>query len=289
MRHFLTRRAYFAEILGEAITQAKFAAHEFNEEVVPAVAAEYEQAIRDSQAYALDLAHSLAFRTGLGNSLYASPHTAVDYSSAVEYAKAAFAPSNIAVLGSGVEQSSLQRLVQQHFGSAAAGGRLSTESTSYYGGEVRVNSVNHAALDTYVLAFKGASSDSVELDVLRYILGGESSLKWSTGASPLSQVSSNSNSGASAKAFNLSYSDAGLFGIIVQAPESELTKVATTAVEQLRKIAKGDGVDAEAVKRAVAKAKFAVANAAESRIGSIEVAGAQVRALGRFIFVECRS
>lgn len=273
--------------MGEAVTQAKFAAHEFNEEVVPAVASEYEQAIRDSTVYALDLAHSLAFRTGLGNSLYASPHTAVDYSSAVAYAKAAFSPSNIAVLGAGVEQSTLQKLVSQHFGSAAgSAGSLTTSSSSYYGGEVRVNSVNHAALDTLVLAFKGASSSSVELDVLRHILGGQSSLKWSAGASPLSQVA-NPTSGASAKAFNLAYSDAGLFGVVVQAPESELTKVATAVVEQLKKVAKGDGVDAEAVKRAIAKAKFTAAEANESRLGSIEVAGAQVSLADVILQLSC--
>ena len=74
-----TSRAYFAELLGDAVTQAKFAAHEYNEEVIPQVASEYEQAIRDPSTYALDLAHQLAFRHGLGNSLFASPHTAVDF------------------------------------------------------------------------------------------------------------------------------------------------------------------------------------------------------------------
>lgn len=264
-----SHRAYFAEVLGDALTQAKFAPHEYNEEVVPAVAAEYEQAIRDSTTHALDLAHGLAFRNGLGNSLFASPHTAVDYSSAVSFAKSAFSPSNIAVLGSGVESGRLQSLVSEFFTSSAASSSLSTSSSSYFGGETRL--AGHGSLDTFLLAFKGASYNEVDLTVLRFLLGGESSIKWSAGASPLAKLASGS---ASAKAFNLAYSDAGLFGILVQAPSGEVSGIATSAVAELKKAAKG--VDAEALKQAVAKAKFAAASGLESRVGSLEIVGAQV-------------
>lgn len=266
------RRAYFAEVLGDALTQAKFAPHEYNEEVIPAVAAEYEQATRDTVTQAFDLAHGVAFRNGLGNSLFASPHTAVDYSSAVSYAKSAFAPSNIAVLGSGVESGRLQSLVSEFFASSASSS-LSAPSSTYFGGETRV--AGHGALDTFLLAFKGTSYSEVELSVLRYLLGGESSIKWSAGSSPLSKLASGSSS---AKAFNLAYSDAGLFGFVVQAPSAQVSPLATSVVSELKKAA--GGVDAEALKQAVAKAKFAAASGLESRVGALEVVGAQVSRTG---------
>lgn len=270
---FATRRAYFAEVLGDAITQAKFAPHDYNEQVIPQVASEYEQAVSDPVTYALDLAHGAAFRTGLGNSLFASPHAAVDYTSATAYAKSAFSPSNIAVLGSGIDSSALQSLVSQYFVAGSSSAALSSPSTSYFGGEVRVPAPGHGShLDTFVLAFKGAAASDVDLTVLRYLLGGDSFLKWSAGSTPLSKLATAS---ASAKAFNLAYSDAGLFGVIISAPSSEVAGLATKVVAELQAVAKG--ASAEAVQQAVAKAKFAAAAGLESRVGALELVGAQVR------------
>ncbi|GAA6058632.1 hypothetical protein JCM10212_004043 [Sporobolomyces blumeae] len=267
---------YFAEALGDAVTQAKFAPHEYSEEVVPQVAAEYEQAIRDSTTYAFDLAHQLAFRTGLGNSLFASPHTAVAHSAITSFAKSAFAPSNLAVVGSNVDASQLKSLVGEFFVSGNASSSISAPSSKYYGGEVRVPSVGHSPIDHFLIAFEGASAASPEFTVLRYLLGGESSVKWSAGTSPLSKLSSTN---VSAKAFNLAYSDAGLFGISVQAPTAEVADVATKALAELKAVAKG--ASDEQVKQAVAKAKFAAASALETRAGQVELVGASLAASGK--------
>ncbi|KAM0788256.1 hypothetical protein ACM66B_001407 [Microbotryomycetes sp. NB124-2] len=272
---------YFAEVLGDALTQAKFAPHEFNEEVVPAVIGEYEQAVHNSTTYAFDLAHGLAFRQGLGNSLFASPHTAIQHSDVVSYASAAFAPSNLTVLGSGVDAGALKSLVSQYFGASGAGSSLSAGQTKYYGGEVRVPSIGHSNSDLFLVAFEGASSAKVEFAVLRSLLGGESSVKWSAGLSPLSKVASGSTS---AKAFNLAYSDAGLFGIVVEGASSEIQGVASAAVAELKKVA--GGADAEAVKRAVAQAKFAAASALESRTASLELVGSQIATNGSVTSLE---
>jgi ubiquinol-cytochrome c reductase core subunit 2 len=268
-------RGYFAEVLGDAITQAKFAPHEYNEEVLPKVASEYEQAIRDPTTYGLDLAHQLAFRNGLGNSLFASPHSAVNFNSATAYAASAFAPSNVAVLGSGVDAGLLASYVSEFFvSSSPAAAALSTPVASYFGGEVRVPSPGHggSAVDHFIVAFKGnGSSASADFEVLRHLLGGESSVKWSSGSSPLSKLASGRSS---AKAFNLAYSDAGLFGIYITAPTSGVAGIATAAVEQLKNVAKG--ASAEAVKQAIAKAKFAAATSMETRANRLELVGGHV-------------
>lgn len=261
-------------MLGDALTQAKFAPHEYNEEVIPQVAAEYEQAIRDPTTYALDMAHQLAFRHGLGNSLFASPHTAVDFKSATAFAHSALStPSNIAVVSTGVDAGLLKSLVSDFFvAPSSSSSPLTSSASTYFGGEVRVPAVGHgSAVDHFLIAFKGADSHDVEYSVLRHLLGGEAAVKWSTGTSPLSKLGKGRSS---AKAFNLGYSDAGLFGIFVTAPTAEVQGLATQAIAELKRVAAG--ANAEEVKQAVAKAKFAAATALESRVGRLELVGGQV-------------
>ncbi|KAM0754956.1 LuxS/MPP-like metallohydrolase [Meredithblackwellia eburnea MCA 4105] len=265
---------FFTEVLGDALTKAKFAAHEYNEEVIPAVASEYEQAIADPATYALDIAHQLAFRTGLGNSLFASPHAAVDYKSAATFAQSAFStPSNFSVVSTGVDSGALSSLVSEFFVPTSSGGSVSTPKASYYGGEIRVPGAghSHSPIDHFLVAFKGTPASEVELTVLRHLLGGESSVKWSPGQSPLAKLATPT---ASAKAFNYGYSDAGLFGIFVSAPTAEVGGVAKSAVEALQTVAKG--ASDEAVKQAIQKAKFAAASALESRAGKVELLGSEI-------------
>ena len=262
--------------MGDAVTHAKFAPHEYNEEVVPTVATEYEQAIRDPTTYAFDLAHQIAFRSGLGNSLYASPHTAVDFNAATSFAKSAFSsPSNFAVLGSGIAADKLKGLVSDFFVSGSSSASLTSPAASYFGGDIRVPAVgHHSALDHFLVGFKGDSSSSADFAVLRFLLGGDSSVKWSAGSSPLSKLNTGA---ATAKAFNLGYSDAGLFGVYIAGSSSEVQSLAAKSVEALKAIAKGAS-EAD-VKQAIAKAKFAAADALESRVGKLEVIGGQVRPL----------
>lgn len=270
-------RGYFAELLGDAITQANFAPHEYNEDVLPQVASEYEQAIRSADTYAFDLAHQLAFRTGLGNSLFASPHSPVDYDSALEFASKTLTPANIAVVASGVESNQLQSFVSEFFvRPGASSGSLSSPKAQYYGGELRVPSVAHDATnDQLLVAFKGASRSHPAYAVLRHLLGGESALKWAQGASPFSKIVGDNASTASVKAFNLGYTDAGLVGFTVSAPTSHVESLASKAVQELKNVAKG-GLKQEDVKRAIAGAKFAAAAAVESRLSKLEQFGSSL-------------
>lgn len=270
-------RAFFAEVLGDALSRAKFLPHEYTEEVVPQVQGEYEQSLRDLNVYAFDLAHQLAFRKGLGNSLFASPHVAVDQHAAVAFAKSAFTPSNVAVLGSNIDAGKLASLVSDFVNLPAGGASsISTSASQYYGGEVRVPASARVERDQLVLAFKGAARSEVDYAVLALLLGGESSVKWGQGASPLSKLA---RGAASAKAFNLAYSDAGLFGISVSAPTNEVADIATKAVAELKQVAQG--VSSDALKQAVNKAKFAAAAALETRVGQVQLVGEQLAVDGQ--------
>jgi len=274
----MTNREYFAQILGEVLSDAKMATYEYTESVLPQVETEYAQAIGTPEVFALDVAHQLAFRHGLGNSMFATPHTEVPYDMAINYAKQTFSsPSNIAVVASNVESSSLKSMVGEHFESSsntsATSAPSSTPSASdrYYGGEVRVPATAHGGHDKgfLLVAFKGGPASSPEYSVLRHLLGGEAAVKWSQGSSGFAATAQGAN------AFSLGYSDAGLIGFNVSAQTEKVEGIAKEAVQEFKRVAKG-GLKDEDVKRAVAKAKFEAASSFESRVSKLEFVGSQV-------------
>ena len=261
--------------MGDVLGASRLAQHEYKEDVLPTVQTEYSQAAQSPDVFALDVAHNLAFRRGLGNSLFATPHVEVSYEQAADYAVETFQSPGIAVLGTGVESSSLKSLVSEFFptisGSASSG---SGSSSQYYGGEVRVPATNshgssHSANATLLLALKGGPASAAEYTVLKYLLGGVPSVKWCSSSTALSSAA------PGAQAFNVGYSDAGLIGFTVHAPSAEAGKIAKSAVGAFKAIA--GGVKEEDVKRAIAKAKFGAAAAYESRINKLELVGSQVR------------
>ena len=247
--------------------------------MIPQVASEYEQAVSNPAVYALDMAHQLAFRNGLGNSLFASPHSVVNFASATAFAQQSFSsPANLAVLSTGVDAGALGSLVSDFFvPSSPSTHAASSSPAAYFGGELRTPATghSHSHLDHLLIAFKGAAASEVDLAVLRCLLGGESSVKWSQGASPLAKLSQGTST---AQAFNFGYSDAGLFGIFVSAPTAGVEAIAQASVAALKAVAAGPSADA--VKQAVLKAKFAAASAFETRAGKLELLASHVRLAG---------
>ena len=278
-------------MLGDVLTSSKFAAHEYNEDVVPSVAMEYQQAESQPEVIAMDFAHQLAFRRGLGNSLFATPHLHVDLLSAVSYARSAFSnQAGLAVVSSGVANGTLNGFVNDFFKGSSASSSLNSPAavksdsgkSQYYGGEMRVPHTVHGGSEQgqLLIGFQGGAVSQPEYAVLRSLLGGESSLKWTPGASPLSQISTKIGtlpSKPAVRAFNLAYSDAGLFGFFVNAPTDKVKEAASQAVSALKEIAKG--AKEEEVKRAIAQAKFAAATALENRLSAHELVATQVCAV----------
>ncbi|KAG0143365.1 hypothetical protein CROQUDRAFT_661363 [Cronartium quercuum f. sp. fusiforme G11] len=268
---------YFAEVLGDVLTSSKFLPHEFDEEVVPGVISDYAQAQLDPTVNALDLAHQLAFRRGLGHSLFASPKSPISHQSAVDFARSAFAnASHNAIVASGVESGVLSELVNQFF-TPTSTTSLSTipesEKSKYYGGDIRLSpdASSSDGHDTFLLAFEGGDhSTKPEFTILQHLLGSApASVKWSQGISPLSSLP--------VKSFHLPYSDAGLFGFIIRAPSQEVKTVTNQALAELKKIAAGNGIEKESVGRAVKKAQFLVASGLENHILRAETLGSQIQ------------
>ncbi|WVQ80233.1 hypothetical protein IAT38_002338 [Cryptococcus sp. DSM 104549] len=270
-----SRREHFIETLGAVLSSTSFLRHELNELVLPTVQSETISAHTSPSTVALDLAHSVAFRRGLGNSLFASPNYPVTIDDVSEYGKAAFAKANVAVIGTGISTEALSALVEKSFGhSAGKASTLASPKAEYFGGEARVPLDIHApatSTPTMVIAYGSNSPATADLKVLKQLLGGTSSLKWTPGQSPLSQAAAKIP-GASAKAFLLPYSDAALFGVLLSAPTSAETKALAQDVAQIIKSV-GQGAKDEEVKRAVAKATFAEASSTETLEGLVAAAG----------------
>ncbi|UZJ54797.1 hypothetical protein CBS101457_004117 [Exobasidium rhododendri] len=274
---------FFVEVLGDVLSSSKFLSHEFHEEVLPQVQTEFEQSLNSPSILGFDQLTQTAYRQrGLGASLFSSPASPISHSQVVDYAHSVFAKDNIAVVGSGIDSGYLSKLVSTYFKDVRpTKGSIQAGSKQYFGGDARVSYTPNHAVDGikahyghYFIAFEGAGVDaSPELAVLRSYLGGESSVKWSTGLSPLAQISEKVP-GANANAFNLNFTDSGLFGAYITAPTSKVILAAQETTKALKEATKS--ISKEDLEKAKAKARFEVAAAIESRAGIHSAVGGQL-------------
>ncbi|KZT01839.1 LuxS/MPP-like metallohydrolase [Laetiporus sulphureus 93-53] len=264
--------SFFVDVLSSFLTSAKFTRHELEEYVAPLCEAESTTAFTNPANRALDLAHLLAFRSGLGSSPFTSPGTHVSVDDVHAYAKSVFTTSNIAILGSGIDASVLEKLVGQSLSGALTASSAPTSSPSaYFGGETRIEA--HGAPETVFIGFGTSGAPAAELAVLAAHLDPVPSLKWGQSTSP---VASAIPVGASVKSVYLPYSDASLFGLLVQAETADGVKAAGKAAVAALKAAAD--LKSEELQKAVAKAKFTAASFLDSRDGLISSMG--IHALG---------
>ncbi|KAG9217806.1 hypothetical protein CCMSSC00406_0005176 [Pleurotus cornucopiae] len=263
---------FFVDVLTSFITSGKFTRHEFEEYVQPVVESESHAATSDPTTHAIEVAHTLAFRSGLGSSLFASPHSSITASDIKSYAASAFSKGNIAVIGSGIDQSSLAKLVEKALASASTSSAPTTTASSYFGGETRLEA--HSGAQTVFVGFGAAGAPTPELATLAAHLSTQSSVKWSKGLSP---IASSIPHGSSVQSVYLPYSDATLFGYLIQSSTpSGVTEAGKIAIKALKDATSAGGLKADDIKRAVAKAKFAAASAVDSREGLAALVGSKI-------------
>lgn len=258
-------------MLADSLSSTRYSRHEIEEDVLPIVAAEAADAGASPATTAIDLAHSLAFRYGLGASLYAGEHPHATEESLREYARTAFSKGNVAVVGQGISAETLTALFTPHLKDVAA---PTSKASVYYGGETRVPG---SGTPTIFIGFGQAGAASPELDVLSSYLSPTPSVKWSTGVGPLA---ANIPAGATVESVLYNYSDAALFGFIVQAPTAEGVTAAAKAVVAGLKATAAKAPAAEELKAAVAKSRFRAAQALEGRTGFAASTAAQLLGTG---------
>ena len=274
-------RAYFVDVLASFLASPKFTRHELNEYVLPAVNSESTAATQSASIHALELAHALAFRNGLGHSLYADSHatgniTAEDVRDL--HTRAVSDPSNVAVLGTGISTESLAKL----FETAVSVHKASTvtptttavpaPATAYHGSTTRVASTDGP--QAVFIGFGSTESASVPaLHALAAHLNPEPALKWGGSAA---SVASAIPAGIKARSVLLPYSDATLIGVVLEGKDAAALKEGAKAVVGAFKDAASGKVGKEELARAVARAKFQLAAGLEAREGYVGAYGPKV-------------
>ncbi|RDL38418.1 putative cytochrome b-c1 complex subunit 2, mitochondrial [Venustampulla echinocandica] len=283
---------YFAELLGEVVSQTKYTTHEYKEEIMETMALRLHDKHADVSRVALDSAHHVAFHRGLGSALYptsADVGRYVNEETIAAYASDAYAKSNIAVVANGASQAELSKWVGQFFTSVRASPQtpLSTKATTYYGGEERLA---HGAGNSYVVAFPGSSSFTSgasykpEISVLATLLGGQSTIKWSPGFSLLSKAAL-SFPGTNIATSHFAYSDAGLLTIQFTGDAVGIRDASAEAIKTLKAIASGS-ISKEDVTKAVALTKYNALEAAESLDTGLVLTGAGILHSGKPFQIE---
>jgi len=268
-----SQRAFFVDVLASFLTSARFTRHEFEDYVRPLVSFDTRTASSSSLARLLEAAHVIAFRSGLGSSLFAPDHLHFGVEEVKTFAQRAFVKDNVAVVGTNIEAAALNKLVDASFADVGAVNEvIETPASHYFGGETRLEAA-HDGLQTVFIGFGTTNvSTSAELATLAAHMSTTSSVKWARGLSPIVQAIPE---GTSVQSMYLPYSDAGLFGLVVSGRTVEGVKEAgKVAVEALKKSTKE--LTENELKSALAKAKFGAASAMEGREGLIRDLGAKV-------------
>ncbi|KAI0651058.1 ubiquinol-cytochrome C reductase complex core protein 2 [Trametes meyenii] len=261
--------AFFVDVLSSFFTSTKFTRYELSELVAPTCEAETTAALSDPATHAVELAHALAFRHGLGNSLFATPGHHLSSEDVQAYAQSVFGANNVAVLGTGIDPAALEKLLEKSLGKFSSSSAPAASPSKYFGGETRVDT--HGAAETVFIGFGTSGAPSAELAVLAAHLDPTPSVKWSKGTSP---ISAGVPVGASVQTVYLPYSDASLFGLLVQgqttADVKEAGKAAVTALKA------AGSLQGEELQKAIAKAKFAAASSIDRRDGFVSTLGPRI-------------
>ena len=268
---FFPSREFFVDVLASIISSSKFQPWELAESVLPTVAEETHAASEDPITVALEIAHSAAFRSGLGASVFAPAHPHVSAEDVKTFASQVFSKHNIAVVGTGISQDVLTKLVEKNLRLQSSGSAASSPASKYFGGEAR--QTLSTGPQTVFVGFGTTGAPTADLAVLAAHLSTTPSVKWSASLSPIAAAIP---AGTSVTPVLLPYSDASLFGLLVQGQSGASVKDATAASVKILK-EKAKELKADELKAAVAKAKFTAASALESREGFVSYVGSKAR------------
>lgn len=260
------------EALSDVVFKTKYEPYEFKD-VKKSVNFERGAAEAIPEIIALDTAHTVAFRHGLGNSLFANAAAKVTSSEHVkEFSKKVFTAPNITIIGTSVNHGELVSLTDKLFEKVSHTVPSTPIASKYFGGESRIAT---AGSNHFVLGFEGAplgTRDYAILQVLRAHLDGEKRVKWGVGVTRLAQMTDKLK--VQISPFNAGYSDAGLFGIYISGKPTSIYEAARAVAEQLKHAARG--ISSEEWKLAVQKAKYNTAAFYETRASQTELLGGQV-------------
>ncbi|CAG9761659.1 unnamed protein product [Ceutorhynchus assimilis] len=229
-------------------------------------------ATRPLQLRAVDLLHKAAFRTGLGNSLYAPKFQIGKISSETlqHYVSSNFTSARGAVVGLGLDECKMDELAQSLTLDDSNG---HVNVSPYKGGEIRSDKGGSFAF--MAVAGEGASvknpKEAMATAVLQRALGVGPQIKWSTVDNGILSKAICSSEGYASSAISATYSDTGLVGVLIAAPAKAAGKILEGAVKALKS---GNVTDAD-VARGKNQLKTALLLHLESGSEAVELLGKQ--------------
>lgn len=234
-----------------------------------------ELAQKGAAVEVIELLHQVAFRSGLGNSLYCPPTKVGSHNSAAlqSFASKHFTTNRAALLGLGISHGSLTKFADLL--SLENGAGPNSVATEYFGGEARVEAGGGLAYVALAANCAGAVNvaDCVAAMLLQRVLGMGSHIKYSNGQGKLAQAAAAASSGnSSVSAIGQMYSDSGLLGALVICEAASAGKVVGGVAAALRQASVTDEEVAAAKKNMLAD----VYTMLESPLALIENIGSQV-------------
>ncbi|XP_062330681.1 cytochrome b-c1 complex subunit 2, mitochondrial isoform X1 [Osmerus eperlanus] len=233
--------------------------------------------------------HAAAFKNALSNSLYCPDYMVGNINSdhLHHYVENNFTSSRMALVGLGVDHTVLTQVGEQFLNIRSGMGTVGTK-VQYRGGETRnqnSNSLVHSAV-----VIEGAHIGSEEAwaySVLQHVLGAGPYIKRGSNTTNklIQGISKTTSEPFDASAFNVSYSDSGLFGVYTISQAASATDVIQAAVGQVKAVADGD-LDAAALTRAKTQLKAQYLMSLESSDSVLEAMGNQALIAGSYLSPE---
>ncbi|XP_063171304.1 cytochrome b-c1 complex subunit 2, mitochondrial [Candoia aspera] len=244
-----------------------------------------EIAFHIPQVCVLENLHAAAYRNALANSLYCPDFMIEKITSEQlhQYVQNNFTSARMALVGLGVSHADLKQVGEQ-FLNIRSGAGLAGEKAKYRGGEVREQHIDnfvHA-----VVVAEGAAVGSAEVNafsVLQNILGAGPLIKRGSRITSkfVQEIAKTTSLPFDVTAFNVNYTDSGLFGIYTVSQASVTGEVIKAALNQMKAVSQG-GVTDEEVSRAKQQLKAAFFMSVESSEGLLNEIGSQALASGTY-------
>lgn len=246
---------FFASV----ITQPELRSWEVGD-IRPRLLAELAEYEAQPELVAAELLHDAAFRGTLRNSLYAPKFSVAGIGAGIlkEYHAAVFQPNRISIGGLGIDQSTLLQWATEYFGDLSQKSSTSSSSSNdmisavsakaasnprYAGGQRRHETSDYLAYA--ILATEGAGASNLKeflsAALLQQYLGDTPAIKWPTDSfSKLSKaVAGSLRNPFGVSAYNVSYSDTGLFGFSMVSAYRDAPNVMKACFQQMKAVADG--------------------------------------------------
>uniref|UniRef100_T1J887 Peptidase M16 N-terminal domain-containing protein n=1 Tax=Strigamia maritima TaxID=126957 RepID=T1J887_STRMM len=230
----------------------------------------------------LETLHKVAFRTGLGNSVYTPDYMIGrhDTESLTKFFKSSFATNRMALATVGMNHESAVDIANffRYEGTAT----IQEVPTKYGGGEKRIEKVSpysHVMIAANAAGLKNPK-ESLSAAVLQQMLGTYPQIKRGMTRSKLFTAAAKATENPFAvSCLNFSYSDAGLFGFYVAGQAEDMSKLVKCLVDEVSAVK--NGVDEKDVQIGKARVKAAMHMAMENGTDSVQELACQALHYGK--------